>query len=115
MFKIEDVYVEDKQLAQFLRAVAGIVRGVPRPVPVMNVTADLTSLTNGANMVAVFADYVIKSKIQTFTPKDVQAWLVKNGRSKLSSNYILKNLVKTGMVKRSGKSAKSTYTVQAKS
>lgn len=116
MFKIE-CFVEDKRLAEALKALAGVVRGMPSVVPVMNVEDERTGLkakSNGSNLIQVFADHVVSDKITSFTPKDVQAWLVKQGRSKLSSNYICKNLVKNGFVKRVGKSSNSTYHVRPK-
>lgn len=114
MFKIEDVYVEDKYLPALLKAMAGLVRGAPRPVPVMEVEPNKNFKPNGSgNLVQVFADHLVKQKIAEFSPKDVQDWLAKHGRSKLSANYICKGLRAAGLVRQTGKSSKSRYHVKA--
>jgi hypothetical protein len=117
MFKIEDVYVEDKKLADVLRALAGLVRGAPRPVPVLNAEPANSKIkaNSGGNLIEVFADWMHKTNIQEFGSKDVQDWLVRHGRSKLSANYICKNLKKAGLVKHTGKGHASRYTVKAQS
>jgi hypothetical protein len=115
MFKIEDVYVEDKNLALLLKAMAGIVRGQPRPVPMLNLEAQpngtLKASADGTLM-QVFAAHIAKAKLKEFGPKDVQDWLAKHGRSKLSANYVTKGLVKAGVLKRTGNTLNSRYVVQ---
>lgn len=112
MFKIEDLYVEDRRLGDLLKAIAGIARGMPRPVPVANIDpATMKAKLNGANLIALFGAHITKEKITEFGPKDVQDWLAKHGKSRQSSNYVCQGLKKAGMVKRSGKSANSRYTV----
>ena len=115
MFKVEDVYVDDRKLGDLLKAIAGIAIGHPRPVPVINAEPHkgvVKAKGNGSNMVEVFTEYLAADKIETFRPADVRAWLAKNGRSKLSANYIMKGLLKSHMVKRTGKSSATTYHVQ---
>lgn len=114
MFKIEDLYVEDRKLGDLLKAIAGIARGMPRPVPVANIEETgrgLKAKSNGGNLVDVFTDHLIKQKISEFGPRDVQTWLVNNGYSKLSAYYITRNLRKSGVVKLSGKSSAARYQV----
>lgn len=114
MFKIEDLYVEDRRLGDLFKAIAGIARGHPRPVPVANVEEDtrhtgLKAKTNSSNLVQHYADNLHKNKIETLKPVDVKEWLVREGYSALSYSYILKGLLKDKVLKRTGK---ATYTVQ---
>lgn len=116
MFKIEDVYVEDKRLGDFFKAIAGLVRGQPRPVHIINVEqtkgGKLKAKANGSgNLVDLFTDHLVKSKVKQFRPKEVKDWLAKQGMSKLSYSYVLNNLRKSGLLKRSGKSSAVVYTV----
>lgn len=112
MFKIEDLYVDDKRLGDLLKAVAGIAKGTPRAVPMMNIDDRLAANSGGGNLSQVFADHLVKNKIEAFSPQDVKMWLAKNGRSKLSASYITKGLIKVGMIKRTGQSSATRYTVQ---
>ena len=112
MVKSEDLYVDDKRLGDLLKAIAGIARGMPRPVPVANIDeVSMKAKLNGGNLVAVFAAHITKEKITEVGPKDVQDWLAKHGKSRQSANYVCQGLKKAGMVKRTGKSQNSRYTV----
>lgn len=115
MFRIDNLFVEDKRLGDFLKLIAGLVKGVPTPVPADNIEyrdGKFSAKSNGANLVQVFAEHLIKSKIKTFTPRNVQDWLAKHGYSRQSSSYICQGLMKAGFIKRTGKGSQTVYTVQ---
>ena len=53
MFKIEDLYVEDRRLGDLLKAIAGLARGMPRPIPVANIEEGgkgLKARSDGGNL-----------------------------------------------------------------
>ena len=90
------------------------VKGVydVKAVPVVNAAVRANGhvkAISGGNMVHQFLSHLMENKITEITPKEVQDWCVKQGRSKLSSSYVMKNLVKAGVVTRRGASSKTGY------
>lgn len=113
MFKLEDVYVEDKKVGEALRALIGIVIGVPKAIPVINAEVQqgkITQKTNG-KLVTMFAHHLHSSKIDTMRPADVREWLKQQGMSVTSASYLVKIAERSGIIRRSGKSSQTTYHV----
>lgn len=110
MFRIE-CFVDDRRLPELLRALAGLVRGVPSVVPVVNVEEDhpsgLKAKTNGA-LLGVFAEYVGKLS-GPFGPTEVRDFLKSVGKSPTSSSYLMQKAVAARLVKRTGKSSQVRY------
>jgi hypothetical protein len=115
MFRIE-VYVDDKKLAEALRALVGVVRGQPVISPVANVEENHPkqqpkAITNGTTL-AMFEAYLGSYKsTASLTPQDLRDWLKTNGKSPLSASSLATDAVKARLLKRIGKSSAVHYTV----
>ena len=114
MFKIE-AYVEDKRVGDALRALAGIVRGMPSCVPMVNVqehpqTKKLTA-KSGGSMLEMLEKHLLENKVEKLTPDDVRAFVKTCGRSPASAVYLVGLAVKARLIKRIGKSSNTTYQV----
>jgi hypothetical protein len=113
VFKIEDVYCDDKKVGDVLRALLGLVVGIPKAIPVINAKAErgkIKALTNG-KLIDMFAHYITSQKADTIKPAEVKAWLKKMGRSPLSYGYLQKQAVKSGLLKKTGATSNSLYYV----
>jgi hypothetical protein len=112
MFRIV-AYCEDRKLGDAMRALAGVCITVETPVPVVNAESKggkISAQSNG-NLVHMFIDHLHKAKLPTITPAEAQAWLLQNGKSKLSSSYVLKNAVSRGVLAPKGKGSARSYKV----
>jgi hypothetical protein len=115
MFKIE-VFVDDKKLAEALRALAGLALGQPSVVPVVNAEhsgGKIKAATNGS-LLDMFHQHLTKTKTQSFRAADVKAFLKSVGKSEGSSNYLSQQAAKAGFAKKSGKGSAMSYTVVPK-
>lgn len=103
MFKVE-FFVEDKKLADSLRALAGLARGLPSVVPVVNVEeghpSGLKPVTNGA-LLEAFGHHI--AKFDKFKPDDVREFLKSMGKSPGTAPYLVQKAMRARMLKRSGK------------
>jgi hypothetical protein len=115
MFKIE-AFVEDKRLAEALRALAGLIRGQPSVVPVVNAVhhhGKVKAKSNGA-LLDMFSQHLTESKLDNFNATKAKEFLKASGRSPSSSNYLLRQAVQAKLIKRSGKGSASIYHVLPK-
>lgn len=115
MFKIE-AFVEDKRLAEALRALAGLIRGQPSVVPVVNVehhpkSGKLKAKTNGA-LLDMFAQHI--TDLKELRPADIKKFLKDSGRSPGSSAYLVGMARKAKLIKATGKSSAIIYHVLPK-
>lgn len=109
MFRIE-AFVDDKRLAEALRALSGIARGQPTVLPVINVREDGTAATSGT-LVAMFEAYLGKSKKTEITPDEIRAWLKSHGKSPASTAYLVKLAIQHHLLRRVGKSSGVKYII----
>jgi hypothetical protein len=111
MFKVE-FFVEDNKLPVSLRALTGLIRGLPSVVPVVNVKEDhpsgLKPATNGA-MLEAFGHHI--ARLDKFGPGEVKDFLKSMGKSPGSQGYLIKKAVAAKMIKRTGKGRSITYHV----
>src|SRR4249920_2361121 len=116
VFRIE-CFVEDKKLAEALRALAGLVRGQPSVAPVVNVSikknGKLEAESDGS-LLGMFAQHLSLFKGDKIPPKQVQEWLEEQGRAKASSSYLLRQAIGAKLLKREGKSSATTYRIVRK-
>jgi hypothetical protein len=112
MFKIENVYCDDKKLGDVLRALTGLTRGQPVAVPMTNVEeggiGGPKAKTNG-KLVTMLAEHMVKSKLESIRPKEVGAWLAKIGMSKQSASYVARMAVSEGVIRKTGQSSQTVY------
>lgn len=95
MFRIE-LFVEDKKLAPFLQAVAGLVAQMTPPSPVINVEerpSKISAASNGTLPDMFYAD-LRRRKVKNFTTEESKTWLEKAGKSPLSYTYLIEGLKK---------------------
>lgn len=113
MFKLENLYVEDKHLARMLQSLAGVALPGFTPVPVVNATkknGKLHAVTNG-ELVSMFQKYVKDKKLASVTAKIVKEFMAEVGSSRHSYGYVLKKAIAAGFLKKVGKGTKSHYNV----
>jgi hypothetical protein len=113
MFRIE-AYVDDKKLADVLRALTGITRGQPAVVPVVNVEeggkGNPKAKTNGSLM-AMFESHVGTLKQSDISPDDIRAFLKAHGRSESSMTYLATLAIKHKLLRRVGKSSNVRFRI----
>jgi hypothetical protein len=88
------VFVDDKKLAAFLNAAAGLVASMSAPLPVVNAVAkngELKAASSGS-IPQMFYNELKRKKIREFTPKEAQNILKTLGASDGSYNYVCKLL-----------------------
>ena len=103
MFRIEAL-VEDKKLGEVLKAMAGLVRGQPSVMPVMNVEtasgpAGVKVVGNGS-IVHMLGAYMRKAHRSRISAKEIGAWLKSHGRSPMSASYVAREAVKARVLKK---------------
>jgi hypothetical protein len=107
MFRIE-AFVDDKRLAEVLRALTGITRGQPSVIPVVNVEEGGKGMpiaaTNGS-LVAMFESHIGTLKQSDIGPDDVRAFLKAHGKSEASMTYLANLAIKHKLLRRVGKSS----------
>lgn len=117
MFRIE-CFCEDKNLPNVLRALAGLVRGQPSVMPVVNIVDERVSAKNGAlraatsgKLVDMLAAHLRQTHKDYIAPKEIADWLQKHGKSRLSTSYVASMAVDAGILKKTGKGAATLYQV----
>ena len=114
MFKIEDVYCDDKKVGDVLRALAGLVMAHPPPraVPLINAenVGGKIEARNGS-MLGVFLTFLSKHKGDRITPKETAAWLKSQGRSPSSASYLVRQARDAGALRATGKGAAVVYMI----
>lgn len=114
MFKIEDVFCDDKKVGDVLRALAGLVVGIPKPIPMINaenVGGKIRSEMRNGSMLSVFLAFLSKHKSDRITPKEIGAWLKTQGRSSSSASYLVRQARDAGAVRAIGKGAAVVYMI----
>jgi hypothetical protein len=110
MFKVE-FFVEDKKLPDSLRALTGLIRGLPSVVPVVNVEEDhpsgLKPKTNGA-LLEAFASHVARFD-KPFGPEEVRDFLKSVGKAPGSAGYLVQKARHARLIKVVGKSSAVRY------
>lgn len=114
MFRIE-AFIDDKQLAQALRALAGLARGQPSVTPVVNVHTKgkgaPKAKTNGS-LLDMFEQYVrTREAGASLSPADIREWIKANGRQPSSMTYLATLAIKRRLLRRTGKSSMVRYVV----
>jgi hypothetical protein len=91
VFRIE-VFVDDKKLAAFLNAAAGLVASMSPPLPVVNAASKngVLKAASSGNVPDTFHVELKKKKRKSFTIEELKAFLEAAGRAASSSNYVLK-------------------------
>ena len=102
------------QIQRYLMTLRGVYdyKSTPIANAVIRPNGKIGNVNKGNNLFTQFAQVLIKDKIQTVTPAQMQNWLKSQGKSPLSSNYVLKHLVQAGILARHS-SLKNTYIVVA--
>jgi hypothetical protein len=100
VFRIE-VFVDDKKLAAFLNAAAGLVASMSPPLPVVNLAPNHKDLkaASGGTIVQSFHAELKKKRQATFTALEVKEYLERIGKSPLSYNYLIGQLKEQKLVK----------------
>jgi hypothetical protein len=115
MFRIE-LFVDDKNLADALRRLAGIGRDV-RAIPVVNAEpagrAGVAATSSG-DIVELFRGWLTRHKKAEISADDARTFLREIGRSPNSRNYLLKQAVNAGLLRRTGKGNASRYVVNGR-
>lgn len=114
MFKIE-CFVEDKRVGDALRALAGIARGQPSVIPMIN--AEPTKDGSGVKakvsggLLNMFIEHLTKERIDTIKSGSVKDYLKSIGKSGGSATYLLQQAHKAGLVRKTGKGNATVYHV----
>lgn len=115
MFRIAEVYVDDKKLSAFLKAVAGLVHNMDFPQPVVNAepaaNGKIRQATEG-KIEDLFMTHLRQRRLAEFDNDIVREFLTGIGKSPMSANYVTKSLKKRGFL-RAGKK-RGFYSVTAK-
>jgi len=115
MFELRNVYVEDKHLGEVMRALAGLLIKPPLPVPIINAQVEKGKIVTGpaGNLPDMLAEQVKTTKATIVTPEYVRQWLKAQGRAGSSSTYLIQQLIKRRLLKKTKKIGQ--YLVIAKS
>ena len=100
MFIIQELYVEDKNLAKVLRSLAGLVfdMGPPRPVNASRKGKRL--LSKGGSAMELILNWFQEEGVTKFTTKNVNHILEEAGFTKQSGYNALMELTKAKRIKR---------------
>jgi hypothetical protein len=112
MFVLTRVFVDDKKLADVLRALSGKVHSMDPPQPVINATVrggKLSEATEGS-LLSLFLAHIKKEKLKQVTLKDARRFLEGLGKSESSAGYVIKQAVMARALRRS-KTVKHAYDV----
>lgn len=117
MFKIE-AFVEDKKLGEALKALAGLVRGMPSVVPVINVDEDANPAApvraNGSgNLAQMLGSHLRHTHRTKISAQEIGQWLRSIGRSPQSASYVAKLAVDGHILRRAGGMTSGAYEVIA--
>lgn len=112
MFRIA-FCVEDKNLADTLRSVAGKAIGMEPPQPVANavIRSGRIAPATGGTMLEMFAAHLRKTKATVIIAKDCQQWMEPLGRAPSAYSAVLKSAVDEGLLRKQGGGSKTVYYV----
>ena len=113
MFRIENLFCDDKKLPQLLRAISGLALAGFSAVPVINAEKKgkkLTAMTNGT-IVEMFTDYLHKRKITEVDSKIGREFCVSIGKDPEAYNYLFTRAKAEGLLRKSGKGTSSRWRV----
>ena len=104
MFRIE-LFCEDKNLANALRALTGLAIGQPVVMPVINATTKGNTVVPGSragSLTELFFEHLRKQSAGTvIVRKDVDAFTAQHGRP-TSSQHMLRQALRHGLLKQEG-------------
>jgi len=106
LFRIE-CFVESRYLGDVLTSLAGKVRSMSPPQPVINAKANgqggpgVSSIARG-DLIEMFLDWVKQHRLKEIRAKDAQDFLEEHGRSRGSSSYLLTLLKERRLAKHVG-------------
>jgi hypothetical protein len=115
MFRVS-FFVDDRKLGDTLRMLAGVAKGSPEVLPVVNADVGkggkLVAQTNGGSA-DLFRQYIKSHNFSIVNANQAKDFLKSVGRGPGSSNYVLRQAVKHGHLKRVAgtKGTKSAYRV----
>jgi len=101
MFRIE-VFVEDKKLAAFLNASAGLVHSMTPPQPVVNAqkkNGKLMELVSGGKQSDMVHHELVSRGLTQITTKEVKEAVKKLGGGVTSYGYAIKEMLKAKQIK----------------
>jgi hypothetical protein len=107
MFRVS-FNVDDRKLAEALRALAGVASSAPEAQPIANGKFEAHG---GGSTMERFAPF-LKGKA-TVSAADVTNWCKANGLASSSKGYVLKLAVRSGLLKKVGSGTKTGYKVVA--
>jgi len=113
MFKIENLFCDDKKLPQLLHAISGLVLEGFSIVPVVNVQkkgGKATAITNGT-AVEMFRDYLHKHKIVEVNSTIGREFCTSIGKDAEAYNYLFSKAKSVGLLRKSGKGTSSKWRV----
>jgi hypothetical protein len=112
VFKIDNLFVDDKKLHLVLRALTGLaIAPGPVPVPVVNAKKGrngLEAVTNG-ELVTLLVAWIKKQKLTTVTASDIKNFCGSIGKAPSAYAYALKKAVEYKVLRKTGKGTKSKY------
>ena len=111
-----EFFVKDNKVGEALRNLAGLAVGDPKVQPVVNgaIRKGKVVATNNGETVDMFLKYAKTKSMKEFTPKDLRAFAKSIGKSESSATYLSSQLVKNGVVKRTGNTTNTRYTLVQK-
>jgi hypothetical protein len=110
MFRVS-FNVDDRKLAEALRALAGVASSAPEAQPIANGKFEPITGGNGST-VERFASF-LKGK-EAVQAADVASWCKASGLASSSRGYVLKLAQRAGLLKKQGKGSHMTYKVVSK-
>lgn len=112
-FVIPRLFVDDKQLPNVLRLLAGHIISMDAPQPVVNASVVKGKLQadSGGTMTEAFIAHIHKTKLTAVRTKDVKQFLLALGKSESSCQHVLKQAVGLGALKKKGKGPGTFYEV----
>jgi len=113
MFKIDNLFCDDKKLSQLLRAISGLVLEGFSVIPVVNAEkkkGKATALTNGT-AVEMFRDYLHKHKIVEVNSTIGREFCTSIGKDAEAYNYLFSKSKEVGLLRKSGKGTSSKWRV----
>jgi len=98
LFRIECL-VESRQLGQVLIALAGKVKSMSPPQPVVETPG---TQVKGIELVNLLAEWIKQRRLHAITPSHAREFLAEHGKPTGSYSYILNNAREVGLLKNNG-------------
>jgi len=116
LFRIE-CFVDSNKLGAVLTVLAGKVRNMSAPMPVINAKPNgkdsVEALSRGA-LIEMFVDWLHKRRLKDFRARDAREFLEEHGRSPASYSYLLDGVRALGFAKRTGNMTNSVWHLKTK-